>query len=431
MKDLGLSKNLISAVSSIVATSNKQQQEQSQQKAPAYNQHYGKLGAARPLSMEDAKAATQEAHAPARRVAATIRGMYVTEEKKTTDAFEKETLKKRKERGQGEAVDEGKEHTVPKTAKEKSLAALATPKDKITHKDVMVGRGVVAKEEVEQVAELNRNTIKSYLAKKMDKIYSASAPGKAKAKKDMDSLQRAHERVVGNKPTSEEVEQLREFGDLPKIGMTGNHPGPFGVYHRHGKGEDDLKIVSKHKTLDSALKHVHKLEKKTGKEHVYGNLLAHKPEHGEIPKKFNEEVEQVEEGSAERRASWDAMLKDVKDRAKPQPAGGAGVKKGTRYGGANQKDEKPMKEEVVTEEVVQENQDTPGNSYAHQCAIHVKHAKLGEGRTLFSQHADPAEDGTIEWYDVMFEHGIEKKVPTADLEILVTESHMNHKKKKM
>lgn len=46
-----------------------------------------------------------------------------------------------------------KSHTVPKTDKEKKLAALASPKDKITHKDVMVGRGVVRKEEVELSAE--------------------------------------------------------------------------------------------------------------------------------------------------------------------------------------------------------------------------------------------------------------------------------------
>lgn len=39
-----------------------------------------------------------------------------------------------------------KEHTVPKGAKEKKLAALAHPKDKITHKDVLVGRGVLKKE---------------------------------------------------------------------------------------------------------------------------------------------------------------------------------------------------------------------------------------------------------------------------------------------
>ena len=271
MKDLGLSDKLISAVSGTMKTSAKQQQEQSQQQAPEYSNHYGKLGAARPLSMEEAKTATQEAHAPARRVAATIRGMYVKEDvneskkKDANDPYEKETLKKRKERTTGEAVDEGKAHTVPKTDKEKSLAALAEPKSKITHKDVMVGRGVLARE------------------------------------------------------------------------------------------------------------------------------------------------------------SWEDMLKAVREKNKPQPNGGAGMKQGTRYGGGKQKDEKPVKEEL--------NTDTPGNS-EHQCAIHVKHSKLGEGRTLFSQHAQPDAEGQIAWYDVMFEHGIQKQVPTTDLEIVVSESHMNHKKKK-
>jgi hypothetical protein len=62
--------------------------------------------------------------------------------------------------------------------------------------------------------------------------------------------------------------------------------------------------------------------------------------------------------------------------------------------------------------------------------LHVKHSKLGEGRTLSSQHANPDKIGQIAWYDVMFEHGIEKQVPTKDLEILVSESHGNHKKAK-
>lgn len=79
-------------------------------------------------------------------------------------------------------------------------------------------------------------------------------------------------------------------------------------------------------------------------------------------------------------------------------------------------------------EVKKENTDTPGNS-THQCAVHVKHEQFGEGRTLFSQHADPSEDGTIEWYDVMFEHGIEKQIKTSDLEIVVSESHGNHRRK--
>jgi hypothetical protein len=79
---------------------------------------------------------------------------------------------------------------------------------------------------------------------------------------------------------------------------------------------------------------------------------------------------------------------------------------------------------------VKENRDTPGNSYEHQCAIHVKSESFGEGRTVTTQHAEPDAYGNIAWYDVMFEHGIEKYVPTAELEILVSESHMHSMKKK-
>jgi hypothetical protein len=82
-----------------------------------------------------------------------------------------------------------------------------------------------------------------------------------------------------------------------------------------------------------------------------------------------------------------------------------------------------------SEEVTKEEKDTPGNSYTHQCAIHVKHEQFGEGKTLTTQHADPDEEGNIAWYDVMFEHGIEKEVKIEDLEVLVSESHMHHKKK--
>lgn len=69
----------------------------------------------------------------------------------------------------------------------------------------------------------------------------------------------------------------------------------------------------------------------------------------------------------------------------------------------------------------------------HMCASKVMHKEWKEGTTLFSQHAEPNEIGLIEWYDVMFDHGIEKKVPTRDLEIMVSENHMMHtsKKKKM
>lgn len=79
---------------------------------------------------------------------------------------------------------------------------------------------------------------------------------------------------------------------------------------------------------------------------------------------------------------------------------------------------------------MKESMDTPGNGYEHQCAIHVKSESFGEGRTITTQHADPDENGNIAWYDVMFEHGIERYVPTNELEILVSESHMHSMKKK-
>lgn len=62
----------------------------------------------------------------------------------------------------------------------------------------------------------------------------------------------------------------------------------------------------------------------------------------------------------------------------------------------------------------------------HMCATHVEHAEWGQGKPIHSQHAAPDENGHIDWYDVMFEHGIEKNVPTANMNILAEAGHMEH-----
>lgn len=132
-----------------------------------------------------------------------------------------------------------------------------------------------------------------------------------------------------------------------------------------------------------------------------------------------------------RKEGWDDMLKAAKERAgtgkfdkRTTGTGTVYTRKSSTFddGGKDadmKKADKKMK---------QEERDTPGNS-AHQCAIHVKSEQFGEGRTLTSQHAEPDADGHIAWYDVMFAEGI-KRVNTEDIEVLVSESHMNHKKKK-
>ena len=62
----------------------------------------------------------------------------------------------------------------------------------------------------------------------------------------------------------------------------------------------------------------------------------------------------------------------------------------------------------------------------HDCATHVEHVEFGEGQPINGQHAAPDEDGNIAWYDVMFEHGVEKNMSTDDLTILMSEMHENH-----
>lgn len=151
-------------------------------------------------------------------------------------------------------------------------------------------------------------------------------------------------------------------------------------------------------------------------------------------------------GRGVRKEGFDDMMKAVKARAAEKGTGKFDVKKvstGTVYtrkpetfddGGKDadmKKAEKKMKkEEVVVESPVAGVAAGSMEGDKHMCASKVMHKEWKEGRPLFSQHAEPSKDGSIDWYDVMFEHGIEKKVPTSDLEILVSESHMSHKKGK-
>ena len=68
-----------------------------------------------------------------------------------------------------------------------------------------------------------------------------------------------------------------------------------------------------------------------------------------------------------------------------------------------------------------------GYHKTHDCSKKVKHESFGVGVCLHGQHAVPDSiDGSIAWYDVMFEHGIEKNVPSAEMQVLVFEAHNEH-----
>ena len=75
------------------------------------------------------------------------------------------------------------------------------------------------------------------------------------------------------------------------------------------------------------------------------------------------------------------------------------------------------------------NQDETEDKDQHLCAKHVYSNVHGEGVVLDGMHAEPDENGNIEWYGVEFSDG-PRKVFTEKLEVMVAEYHMNHKKKK-
>ena len=274
-------------------------------------------------------------------------------------------------------VTEGAEGTVPKKAEHKALAKLAEPRDKITHKDVLVGRGVVAKEEVEAGEKAEKKTNNPFDWKNY-KSAIKKAPGEMtghESKKVSTGMQ------YTKKAMKEETSQVDEANIEPTNAKSRTHVGNLSnpvtnsVVHP-GSGKE-IGIITK---------------QPDGQYHAHPSSVK---------------MSHHTSGTFDSKDKAHQFIRDAHAKA---------VKSGT------------LSDKFLKKEPLPEETDTPGNS-EHQCAIHVKHATLGEGKTLFSQHADPAEDGSIAWYDVMFAEGIQR-VNVEDIEILVSENHMNHSKKK-
>ena len=68
------------------------------------------------------------------------------------------------------------------------------------------------------------------------------------------------------------------------------------------------------------------------------------------------------------------------------------------------------------------------HSKDHDCAPLVIHPEWGEGKPVYESNAVPTDEGYVAWYDVEFEHGIEKEVPAEDMEIIKLAEHGGKKK---
>lgn len=268
MKELGLTKGLLDSVSNVMKDSAKSVAEQSKTNAEQLTSKYASKGVARPLSMEEAKAGANETRAAARRVAAAIQTVYdnsikvdtqeakqaaaymeksyskvggvkpITEAKDSscTDPMNPSTLKSRKAKAQadvadetildGEQIVEGKPHTVPKTDKEKKLAALAEPKDKITHADVLTGRGVRKEGFAEMDAWLKKRKEEQGTGKFDKKKISTGTVYTKKSEKEQEKMDEAS--TIKGVPAKN-----TDVSDKSWLKTAGKKPGPL---HNVAKG---------------------------------------------------------------------------------------------------------------------------------------------------------------------------------------------------
>jgi hypothetical protein len=268
--------------------------------------------------------------------------------------------------------------SMPRSAREKKLAAMAHPKDKITHKDVLVGRGVVAKEEMDHSS--------------FGKKYS--------------------ENEQNNRHSENVVLLAKHFGSKADVDKANE-------------------ILNKHRDLGHLSKDI-----SDARDKLHQKLMP------KASKYMKEEAEVIDETSSSVLARY--IPKAAASAIGAAAAGDSRTTKNRKFGieravsklykRAPDAPKDPWEDPKFYNAQFknrQESTDTPGNSYKHQCAIHVKHEQFGEGRTVFSQHAEPDHEGNIAWYDVMFDHGIEKQVSINEMQVLQSESHMMHKKKKM
>ena len=83
----------------------------------------------------------------------------------------------------------------------------------------------------------------------------------------------------------------------------------------------------------------------------------------------------------------------------------------------------------IKEKMKEGLEDSPNKANSqHLCAKNVVHEEWGEGHPVHGMHAIPNSEGEIAWYDVMFEHGIEKGVSINELKVIKESMHNSHNK---
>lgn len=343
-----------------------------------------------------------------------------------------------------------------KASMKKEEVEVATPK--VSGLDI--ARNVLNKmrnEEVEDLEELSIDKLKAYRTKARADAYDAD---------DVDDERRYRKRAAGSNTAGKKI--VRQGGSLKteevELDEALDAAARYGDHHTAIKSL--LKSISQHveNHKSDALKHKdYRGKKGVHWGHVGDLAQVHSQladihdrlaQQGEYKKSLGEsvedlDIEQIDELSKATLRSYAQNAKDQMSRsdtvsgrlAGERMAGGKPSAKermhnrraDKRYAGLGLAIDKLAREEVEQVDEAPVDGVAPGSmaNDGHLCATKVFHKEWAEGTPLFSQHAEPDADGNIAWYDVMFEHGIEKGVSIDDLDVLMVETHERHGKRKM
>jgi len=295
-----------------------------------------------------------------------------SEEAEQIDELSINTLTRVKHAATSGASDASREGDEGKATKRYDLAGKAS--NKIETKNRALGlkpSGQHAFEEVEQIDELSKSTLGSYLDKKKSEYMKGKTQSGSKENaKDIQNMGKAHDKMTlkqmkesFEEPVLDELinevmskdasagDWIHDFihSDNPKFAgksKAKRKEMALAAYYSKKNEEavneglkDMAKKTFKALTGGSDKDHLDRLKKDMygGSEVKYAAKTLVK--HAKDPLGLKKE-EVVEEG-------WDDMVKAAQEKVKsgPKPSGGSGKKEGSRYGGSKQK-EKPEQEDV-------------------------------------------------------------------------------------
>jgi len=197
---------------------------------------------------------------------------------------------------------------------------------------------------------------------------------------------------------------------------------------RHSKPVGDIQVDVKKKYNKEEIEQVDEVSKKTAVSYIQKKIsqIAKRPGEAML---YTTKMNDKDYSNLKRAYKRAGVKEEVElDETKSAPKGFHFTKDGKlKRGDADQ--DGPGGPKLRSDPLDKTRSKVPPVSEEHYCAKHVYSELFGEGQVIEGDHAEPNDEGQVEWYNVQFEHGIEK-VFTEDIEIMMAEYHANHKRKK-